>query len=193
MAAPQSEGRAPKPATLRTYLAARGRLSPDEALAIFAPVMRQLAAAHELGLVHGGLCPETLVEIEARDPGEVRFALQAFGRPPEADALAYLAPEQAEASDEPSPQHDVWSVGVMLFEALAGAHPFAAGSAPVLLMRVLTEVAPTLSQTWPEAPEALSEIVERALRPDPAGRPASMDAFIELLADAAARDGLAPL
>lgn len=192
MAAPQIERRAPKAATLRTHLVARGRLSPDEALSIFVPVMRQLAAAHELGLVHGGLCPEAIVAITQAPEDDGRFALQAFGRPLEAEALAYLAPEQAEASDEPTPQHDVWAVGVMLFEALAGVHPFASGSAPVILVRVLTEVAPALSQTWPEAPRALSEIVERALRPDPSGRPPSMDAFLELLADAAARDGLAP-
>ena len=176
-------------ATLRDYLDRRGRLDPREALAIFLPVMRTLADAHELGLVHGALCPEELIAL----PGSAEsFGLAAFGpEDREARSLAYLAPEQAESSVVSAPQLDVWALGVMLFEALAAERPFVGDSPPLVLVRVLTEVAPPLRQVWPDAPIALAQVVDRALRPDPSGRPASMRTFIAALTEAAARDGVA--
>jgi len=175
--------------TLRDYLDRRGRLAPEEALAIFVPVMRILADAHELGLVHGALCPEELLAL----PGsESSFGLAAFGpEDREARSLAYLAPEQAESSVVSTPQLDVWAVGVMLFEALAAERPFAGDSPPLVLVRVLTEVAPPLRQVWPNAPRALSQVIDRALRPDPSGRPSSMRSFVTLLTEAGAEDGIA--
>ncbi len=177
--------------TLREHFDRSGRLPPEEALAIFAPVMRALSDAHELGLVHGALCPEELLVLPEGPP---HFGLAAFG--PEdrrARTLSYLAPEQAESERAgASAASDVWALGVMLFEALSARRPFAGSSPPLVLVRVLTEVAPPLRQVCPDAPPALAEVIDRALRPDPAGRPATMQSFLSQLLDAAARDGIDP-
>jgi serine/threonine-protein kinase len=139
-------------------------------------------------LVHGALCPEELIAL----PGSGEsFSLAAFGpEDREARSLAYLAPEQAESSVISTPQLDVWALGVMLFEALAAERPFSGDSPPLVLVRVLTEVAPPLRQVWPDAPSSLARVIDRALRPDPSGRPSSMRGFVTLLTDAAAEDGI---
>ena len=83
--------------------------------------------------------------------------------------LAYIAPERL-AGDAATPASDVWSVGVLLWEALAGEHPFWRPSL-VESARAIEAGAPSLRTLRPDLPRPLAEAVDRALSLDPAKRP----------------------
>jgi len=124
--------------TLRDVIRTRGRLTPGEALDIMTPVLSALVAAHRAGIVHRDVKPENVL---LADDGRVKvadFGLARSSLASGADSstqgvvmgtVAYLAPEQVEtgAADARS---DVYSAGIVLFELLTGAPPFA-GDTPM--------------------------------------------------------------
>lgn len=183
--------------TLRDLLDREKILAPAHALEIFLPVMRALSAAHAQGIVHRDLTPDdvslraegdrivaTLLQAPKRTGAGAPRTLAVVGTP------AYMAPEQAQGVHDPTPLVDVWAIGVMLYEALSGRLPFE-GPPALVLVRVLTEVAPPLAHAWPAAPPSLARAVDQALRPDATGRHASMAAFSEALSSAAFASGIA--
>ncbi len=181
--------------TLRDLLDREKILAPAHALQIFLPVMRALSAAHAQGIVHRDLTPDD-VSLRAEGDRIVATLLQAPKRtgaprtPAVVGTPAYMAPEQAQGVHDPTPLVDVWAIGVMLYEALSGRLPFE-GPPALVLVRVLTEVAPPLAHAWPAAPPSLARAVDQALRPDATGRHASMAAFSEALSSAAFASGIA--
>ena len=141
-----------------------------------------LALAHEKGIVHRDLKPSNIyLHREARDRSRVK--LLDFGIATFLDrdddritstgeflgTLLYMAPEQMESS-RVTTAADVYSLGVILFEALTGALPFAARS-PVELLRLhASQPAPALSTFRPEISEQLEEVVARCLLKKPGNR-----------------------
>ncbi len=155
-----------------------GKLSDGGSVEAAAQVLEGLAHAHSRGIVHRDVKPANVLledspEISVRllDFGLARFAqadtLTAVGDVP--GTLAYIAPERLRG-EAASPASDVWSVGVMLWESLAGRHPFWAPSL-IATSKKIEAGAPPLEKARPDLPKPLVAAVARALDPDPMRRP----------------------
>jgi hypothetical protein len=145
-----------------------------------AQVLDGLAHAHRNGIVHRDVKPSNVLledgeEVHARlsDFGLAQFeeaeTLTAQGDVP--GTLAYISPERLRGQPG-TPAADIWAVGVLLWEALAGRHPFLTGS-PVDMARKIAAGPPPLSQARPDLPDALVKLVGRALALEPKRRPAA--------------------
>jgi WD40 repeat protein len=142
-------------------------LPKGPALDIVTSVVRALAAAHERAVVHRDLKPENIMILDTGGVKVLDFGIARHGDSMaprgRAGTLPYMAPEQW-LGDKIDARTDLWAVGVLLYELLAGAHPLA----PVTMQR-LESVAdmdapmPRLRDLLPEL-AALSDIVERCLR-----------------------------
>lgn len=159
-----------------------GKLTDAGAVEAAAQILEGLAHAHGKGIVHRDVKPANVlledgpeISIRLLDFGLARFAeaetLTAVGDVP--GTLAYISPERLRG-EAASPASDVWSVGVMLWEALAGRHPF---WAPSLLAtsKKIEAGAPTLARARPDLPKPLVAAVARALHLDPMQRPSASE------------------
>jgi serine/threonine-protein kinase len=155
-----------------------GELDDAASLEAGAQVLEALAYAHAAGIVHRDVKPSNVLlaegpEISARlfDFGLAQLAdaetLTAVGDVP--GTLAYISPERLRG-DAAGPAADVWAVGVLLWEALTGRHPFWQAS-PLETGRQIEAGAPSLAETRPDLPQALLGAVDRALSADPRRRP----------------------
>ncbi len=167
--------------TMRDRLRA-GELGDGAAVEVAAQILEGLAHAHVNGIVHRDVKPTNVLvadgpEIEVRllDFGLAQFAeaetLTAAGDVP--GTLAYISPERL-AGEEASFAADIWAVGVLLWEALAGYHPFWSSS-PVETARRIEAGAPPLESARPDLPRPLTDAVDRALTVDPARRPVAAE------------------
>jgi hypothetical protein len=166
--------------TLRDALRA-GELRDAESVEAAAQVLDGLAHAHARGIVHRDVKPSNVlladgqhVSVRLLDFGLARMdeteTLTATGDVP--GTLAYISPERL--SGEPATcASDVWAVGVMLWEALAGGHPFWKASL-LESARAIEAGAPPLASVRPDLPKPLLEAVDRALALDPRRRPAAV-------------------
>jgi hypothetical protein len=160
---------------LADLLARIGPLSLDAAVQIATRLCDALAPAHRAGLVHGSLSPYSVL---VRDDGQVLVTdvgLLPAWQPPSAlpgrpwGRVPYLSPEQA-AGEIVHPASDVYVVGSLLYEMLAGRPPFHARDEAVLAMRHLRQAPPSLQVLVPDVPLALVQIVDKALAKEPAAR-----------------------
>ena len=163
--------------TLRETMRTDG-LSDEDAVEVAAQVLDALAHAHRMGIVHRDVKPSNLLleesnEIAVRllDFGLAQFdgadTLTAVGDVP--GTLAYIAPERL-AGAEATPESDVWAVGVLLWEALAGRHPF--WGVPLQEVARAIEVgAPPLLDERRDLPRRLVAAIDGALARDPERRP----------------------
>lgn len=157
----------------------RGSLSLEEALGYAAQMTAGLSQAHEAGIVHRDVKPANVM---VTDRGRVK--LLDFGIAKVADVdltktgstvgtTAYMSPEQARG--EPVDHRtDVWSVGVVLYEMLAGQRPFRGDYEQAVIYGILNEDPAPLLTVRPETPAALAALVAKALSKDPADRYAEM-------------------
>jgi formylglycine-generating enzyme required for sulfatase activity len=173
--------------TLRHRLAARGRLAVDEAITLLQPLVQALVVAHDAGVVHRDLKPENVfLAVDARGDEVVKLIDFGLSRPlREQDRLAvtdhgrqlgtpyYMSPEQLRAEADVDDRTDVWSLGVVLFELLAGERPFRAPSYGELIVQILKEPIPRLAAVVPALPAALDLLVDRMLDRDRARRPSA--------------------
>lgn len=155
-----------------------GELSDRDAVEIAAQVLDALAHAHRTGIVHRDVKPSNILledhdEIAVRllDFGLAQFdgadTLTAVGDVP--GTLAYIAPERLAGADA-TPESDVWSVAVLLWESLAGRHPF--WGVPLLEVARAIEVgAAPLATERRDLPRRLLAAIDGALAPDPGARP----------------------
>ena len=172
--------------TLREALRA-GELDDRAALEAAAQVLEGLAHAHARGIVHRDVKPSNvlLADGEAVSARVLDFGLAQI---PEAETLtavgdvpgtlAYIAPERL-AGEPATAAADVWAVGVMLWEALAGRHPFWQSSL-LDTARAIERGALPLATMRPDLPKALAAAVDRALDLNTARRP-SAAALAEVL------------
>ena len=174
--------------TLRAALA-RGPLKLDEALAIAAQVAAALAAAHEAGIVHRDIKPENIMVRRDRIVKVLDFGLAklALPRPAAVDTemptrvlvktnpgmvlgtVQYMSPEQARGF-ETDARTDLWSLGCVLYELLAGRGPFARETSSDVLAAILEREPPPLAHYAPGVPTEVEGIVQKALRKDRAER-----------------------
>jgi hypothetical protein len=164
-----------------------GELDDAAAVELAAQILEGLAHAHRHGIVHRDVKPSNvLVEdgdgLSARvlDFGLAQFdeadTLTAVGDVP--GTLAYISPERLDGSDA-SERSDVWAVGVILWEALAGSHPFWGVPLPAVAATIASG-APPLSARRGDLPRRLIAAVDGALSVDPAKRPPASRLAAEL-------------
>lgn len=167
--------------SLRERLRRAGRLPPEEAVGIASEVADALSYAHRLGFVHRDVKPENILLTEGHailsDFGVARAVTAAreetlteVGSP--IGTPAYMSPEQAAGSSQVDGRSDVYSLGVVLHEMLAGETP----AAGVRLDRSRPD--PTLPH---ETPDWLARVIERARQPSPEDRFATAEDLREAL------------
>src|SRR6185369_1384198 len=98
----------------------------------------------------------------------------------------YMAPEQARSGSSLTPAADIFALGCVVFEALAGKPAFEGQNAMAVLAKLVFEDAPRLEAHCPDAPPALAALIARMLAKDPAARPADGSALAAELAALAA-------
>jgi serine/threonine protein kinase len=161
-----------------TAFIARGPHRPELVVATLMPALRGVAAAHEHGIVHRDLKPDNVFLCEPRRgwPGCAKvldFGISKLKGPADGRELTqagtflgsplYMAPEQIRNPTEVDARADVYSIGVMMYEAIAGRVPFDASSLPDLFRIVMSEEPRPLRSLREEVPRALDEIVLRAM------------------------------
>jgi hypothetical protein len=155
-----------------------GELDDDSAIEASIQILDALAHAHARGIVHRDVKPSNVLLAEG---GRVSARVLDFGLAQIQEAetltaqgdvpgtLAYIAPERL-AGAATTEAADIWAVGVMLWEALAGRHPFWRSSL-LETARAIEEGAPPLESVRPDLPKPLLAAVGRALDVNPARRP----------------------
>jgi hypothetical protein len=170
--------------TLREAMRA-GELDDRAALEVAAQISEALAHAHGKGIVHRDVKPSNVLLAEHLDaePGEVDVRLLDFGLAQMAEfdtltalgdipgTLAYISPERLQGLTATTAA-DVWAVGVLLWEALAGEHPFWGGDMAETSQRIQQGVDP-LARLRPDLPAHVLETVASALTVNPQRRPSA--------------------
>lgn len=160
--------------SLAERLAQPPAIERDEAVRIIAQCLEGLSAAHAAGIIHGNLQP-TSIRLEAATGRALvaDFRLAAAlapvtkqpGLPPESYNVDYLSPEQARG-EAGGVQSDLYALGVILFQMLAGRLPFQAETRASMAFQHMYEPSPGLSRFVPGLPGALSGMVEKLLAKD---------------------------
>lgn len=158
----------------------RGPLPLQEALLLFKNVTEALAVAHRRGVIHRDVKPSNLF-LPGGDLGRVKLLDFGLARRIESSLAmtrtgavmgtpTYMAPEQARGLRELTPAADVFSLGCLFYECLAGDPPFLGEHVAAVLARVLFEEPPPLSRRRPGLPHSVEAMLLRMLVKDPALR-----------------------
>src|SRR6267142_709512 len=168
--------------TLRASLA-HGRINPDQALEIAVQVASALAAAHDAGVVHRDIKPENIMlrpdgYVKVLDFGIAKLIEQRVAsddRTGETRAVLqtrlglvlgtahYMSPEQARGQKVDA-RSDIWSLGVVIYEMIAGIPPFRGETPSDCIASILTTEPPPLSGVLPNVSLKLESILQKALR-----------------------------
>jgi tetratricopeptide (TPR) repeat protein len=191
--------------TLRERLARDGALHPDAALRLIREVASALAHAHRHGIVHRDVKPANIllqddhavvadfgiaravgraregaqvpIEVEADGPATLTGAGTTLGTP------AYMSPEQA-LGGIVDHRTDIYALGIVAYEALAGEHPFGVRTPREMLLAHVEETPKPLGERVSGVPPVLTALVMRALAKDPAARPQSAEEIVAALTPA---------
>ena len=167
--------------SLRGRLAREAQLPVVDAVRIACDVADALAYAHALGVVHRDIKPENIL-LDGRHALVADFGIAHAMERAAGVALTltstgialgtprYMSPEQAAAEREIDGRSDVYSLGVVLYEMLAGEPPFGGPTAQAVIARMLTESTPSVRRARASVPEAVERAVTRALSKVPADR-----------------------
>jgi eukaryotic-like serine/threonine-protein kinase len=153
----------------------------DEAVTLARRASEALGALHERGIVHRDVKPSNLFLVGADlhslkllDLGIARLSTPT--RPATRSGImvgtpGYMAPEQARGAKEIDARADVFSLGCVLFECIAGRPAFVGDNAAALLAKILLDESPRILDYRPDAPPELDDLVSRMLAKHPAARP----------------------
>ena len=178
--------------SLGARIAREGELPLTDALRIAREVAEALAYAHKRGIVHRDIKPANILLNEGHalvaDFGIAR-AVHSDGTAITATGLAigtpqYMSPEQATGGREVDGRTDIYALGVVLYEMLAGEPPFTGRTPQAVVARMMTERPRPLASTREGLPGEVDDSVTRALARSPADRYPTAAEFVAALADA---------
>jgi Tol biopolymer transport system component len=187
--------------SLRARLMRERQLPVDEALRLAREVASALDYAHRQGVVHRDIKPEnTLLQDGSALVADFGIALavhQAGGSRMTQTGMslgtpAYMSPEQAMGEREIGPRSDVYALGAMSYEMLAGEPPFTGPNSQAIVAKVLTEQPPPLRPKRPTVPPAAEAAILTALQKLPADRWGSAREFSDALMGTGSRSGPVP-
>jgi serine/threonine protein kinase len=169
---------------LKQLVEREGRLPVRTALELAIEIGRALAFAHQNGLVHRDVKPQNVLlgngDIKVTDFGIARSVDVRSGLTETGTVLGtsdYIAPEQASGRPVDA-LSDVYSLGIVLWELLAGAPPYTGESFLAVAMRHVNDPVPGISSVRPDVPPRLETALRRAMAKDPADRFGSMNEFV---------------
>jgi eukaryotic-like serine/threonine-protein kinase len=196
--------------TLAQLLAAEGRTSTARAVQLIRNVLSALAHAHDRGVLHRDIKPENVMVVGATPhaagagPSHGRAVLIDFGlahllddAPLTARGMcigspSYLAPERLDGAPHDE-RADLYAVGVMLYELLAGTRPFVGSSVGEILFQVRTRPPRPLRAIRSDVSQPLEALVVRALAKDPARRFATAEDMLSALDEVPVLEELAEI
>jgi len=172
---------------LKQLIESKGRLPVRTALELGIEIGRALAFAHDSGLVHRDVKPQNVLlgngDVKVTDFGIARSGDVKQGLTQTGTVLGtsdYIAPEQA--SGHPvSALSDVYSLGVVVYELLAGEPPYKGESFLAVAMRHVNDPVPSIAQVRPEVPLRLDAALRKAMAKEPEERFESMDELVKEL------------
>ena len=155
--------------SLKAFEEQNGRMDPGLAVALTAQLASALDHAHKHNIIHCDIKPQNIVLTEAMVPKIVDFGISrivsnetmAFTASV-VGSVHYFSPEQAQGLAVTA-QSDIYSLGIVFYEMLTGKVPFDGNNAVSVARKQVEEQAQPLKAYWPEAPEALQEIIDKAL------------------------------
>ena len=183
---------------LEQQLVARGKLAPEEVVTIVVQLGRALWKAHECGIVHRDIKPSNVFLLDAGG-GELFVKLLDFGIAKGSDAgIAasttrtgsfvgspyYMSPEQVVGAKHIDFRSDLWSLGVVTYEALTGEKPFFAETVGALALKIHRDPLPVPTHVNGALPAAIDAWFARACAREPGARFASAKEMTESLARA---------
>ncbi|MCA9952558.1 MAG: serine/threonine-protein kinase, partial [Anaerolineales bacterium] len=156
----------------------KGPLTLSEAVEVIRRIGSALDAAHDRGLVHRDLKPDNILfdqygQAYLSDFGIVKLAETSAAFTKTGGILgtpAYMSPEQATGSKTVDRRSDIYALGVILYEMLAGKAPYKADTPVRLIMKHVTEPVPNIMVDNPELPLGCETVVRRAMAKDPTSR-----------------------
>jgi serine/threonine-protein kinase len=167
--------------SLAARIRRRGRLPAEEVRRIMRETADALSAAHALSVIHRDIKPDNILlegtrgrvvvtdfgiakALSSTNAATLTNAGMAIGTP------SYMSPEQAAGERDIDGRSDLYSVGIVAYQMLAGELPFNAPTVAGILMKHITEPAPLLHEKFADVPEDLSLAVARCLEKDPTNR-----------------------
>ena len=177
--------------TLKEVIAERGPLDQEAVIDIGIQILRAASFAHRRGVVHRDLKPHNVMLDDAGNAKVTDFGIARAGASEMTEAgsimgtAQYLSPEQAQGQPT-TPQSDLYSVGIILYELLTGRLPFDGESAVAIAVQHLNDPPTPISALRPDVAPELEAAVMHALAKDPAARWADADEFIRALEGARA-------
>lgn len=194
--------------SLATHLRRTGPSSVRDAVAVFRDAARALAFAHANGVVHRDIKPGNILlaagSATVTDFGVAKALSSAMrsGGPHERHitdtgvslgTLLYMSPEQAANDPHIDGRADIYSLGITIYEMLAGGPPFQSMSPREMLTARLTQRPPALSTIRKDVPPRLEALIQRCLEADPANRPKDAQEVVEWLESADVASGASTL
>lgn len=186
--------------SLHDLLARERSLSPEKAFELISAVCAGVGAAHHQGIVHRDLKPLNIMicsdkpnmsqAVKILDFGLAKIKsgelLGSFIQAQTTGLMGspyYMAPEQW-ADEEPDSRSDIYSLGVMLYQMLAGDVPFKGSSIPAIMKKHISDRPPTLAEGGVKASPELERAVLHTLQKKPADRTSTVEIFVEELREA---------
>ncbi|MEJ1960363.1 MAG: serine/threonine-protein kinase [Gammaproteobacteria bacterium] len=193
---------------LAAWLIQRGPLPVEQAVEFVLQASEAIAEAHSLGIVHRDLKPSNLF-VTQRPDGALSIKVLDFGISKTVSlgrsgasmtrtavmvgSPMYMSPQQIRSARDVDAKGDIWALGVILYELLAGVPPFDGENLAELVNRIISEPAPSLRRRRPDVPEALEQVILRCLARDLELRFGSIAALAEALSPFAPRRAAASL
>src|ERR1044071_6036165 len=183
---------------LSQRIQARGRLSPQEATSVMIQLLEGLGAAHGAGIIHRDLKPDNVYLVRSKRGQAdfvkiLDFGISKFNRLNKDSGMSmtrtgtvmgtpyYMSPEQAKGSKEMDHRSDLYSAGVILYEAVTGQVPFNAETFNELIFKIVLETPPPPQQLAPGLDPAFASIVQKAMSRDQNDRFQSAQEFAQTL------------